>query len=50
MQPLKDARSVSWYPYNGSKLLQYVFSILNEFTLQKEIQISETNNVFWTKK
>ena len=45
---LKDARSVSQYPSNHSRILQY--GILNGLTFQKELQNFLTKNVFWTKK
>jgi len=47
---IKDARSVSFYPYNRSQILQYVISILNKLTFYKELQTFVTNNVFFDKK
>jgi len=48
---LKDARSVSLYPYTviGHKSCN-MLSILNKLTLQKELQNIATNNVFLDKK
>jgi len=40
---VKDARSVSLYPYNRSKSCN-MFSILNKVTLQKKLQNVLTNN------
>ena len=34
---VKDARSVSLYPYNQSQILQYMLSLLNKLTLIKSI-------------
>jgi len=42
---LKDAKSVSLYPYNRSQILQYV-KYTKKLTLNKELQNFETNNVF----
>jgi len=46
---VKDASSVSLYPYLRSQILQYVISKLNKLTLYKELQTFVTNNVFLTK-
>ena len=42
-------RSVSWYPYDCSHIVQYVSmsSILNELALQKELKNYMTDNVFY---
>ena len=50
---VKDARSVSLYPYTWSQLLQYVkyTSIRDKLTLPKGIAKTYVNNVyFWTNK
>jgi len=46
---VKDARSVSLYPYNQSQICK-MLSKLNELTLQKDLQNIVTNNVFMDKK
>jgi len=46
---IKDARSVSLYPYIRSQILQ-MLSILNKLTLKKDLQKFVTNKVLLDKK
>jgi len=45
----KDARSVSWYPYNRRQTSLYMLSIVNALTLQKELHIFMTKMCFRQK-